>query len=401
MTSYSAPKEKAKAILSIAAWWPEGTHVGGVFIREHVEAVADHYQMIVVHGIVNKGNSLWPSIRISSSIENGIPVHRIKIHTWLRRFGMAAYLIRRSYRKVIDKLARQYDLRLMHIHVRTDETEQAKAIARDLDLPIVITEHNTFYNLGLATLEAKSREQKRKAVHDWFDDRRIHKVMPVSEDLANTLKEVFGVSENKIRVIPNIAAPMFKPVPHPATGRFQLMLAAYWRPVKDHNVFIDALKLMPNNLVDHCTIIWGGTGPSMDHIRERCEKELPNVDIRFTGHLEKEAMAEFMQSSDVFLLPTTCENLPCVIAESLSCGTPVISMKLNGIPEMVNEYNGILVPPRAANELAEAITTVMRSPERFNRSSIASNAQKRYSVEAVADQILEVYNEVLLEHRSG
>jgi glycosyltransferase involved in cell wall biosynthesis len=76
-------------------------------------------------------------------------------------------------------------------------------------------------------------------------------------------------------------------------------------------------------------------------------------------------------------------------------------MKLNGIPEMVNEYNGILVPPRAANELAEAITTVMRSPERFNRSSIASNAQKRYSVEAVADQILEVYNEVLLEHRSG
>src|SRR5690606_10591701 len=129
----------------------------------------------------------------------------------------------------------------------------------------------------------------------------------------------------------------------PPSDQFRIMLAAYWRPPKDHDVFIDAMKLLPPEWMHRCTVIWGGFGPHMEQIHERCSQELQDCDIQFPGYLDRDTMADWMQTSHVFILPTKSENLPCVILESLSCGTPVISMDLNGIPEMVNESNGILV----------------------------------------------------------
>jgi glycosyltransferase involved in cell wall biosynthesis len=84
-----------------------------------------------------------------------------------------------------------------------------------------------------------------------------------------------------------------------------------------------------------------------------------------------------------------------VILESLSCGTPVISMDLNGIPEMVNEHNGILVPASDPHRLADAIMTMFSAHKRYDRNAIAADAFSRYSVEVIASQILEVYDEVI------
>lgn len=395
MISIPDPGKRDEAILCVVGWWPEGTHVGGIFIREHVEAVAEHYKMIVVHGIVSKGSSLWPSIQVLSTEENGVIVHRIKIHTWLRRFGLSNYLIRRTYGKVVHKMERAYNLRLMHIHVRTDESEQALFLTKKSGLDVVISEHNSFYNLGMNKFSARKWDLERKRIRAWFGHSSIQKVMPVSQHLGNTLYKNFGVPREKIKVIPNIAAADFVPGPPPASDRFQIMLAAYWRPPKDHDVFIEAMKLIPSELAKRCSVVWGGSGPHMEQIRERCANELKDFDIRFPGYLDKAAMAEWMQSSHVFVLPTKSENLPCVILESLSCGTPVISMDLNGIPEMVNEHNGILVPASDPHRLADAIMTMFSAHKRYDRNAIAADAFSRYSVEVIASQILEVYDEVI------
>lgn len=393
------PVQNRKAILNIVGWWPGKSRLAGIFIREHVEALSGQYQMIVVHCLLYKSKSLCPTIQIDRTMENGIPVHRIEIWSWLRRAGMAEFLIRRAYKRVIRRIAQEYDLQLMHIHVRTDESEQALYLASHFRLPVVITEHSSFYNLGVHRFSPRKWDKEQKKIRAWFRHPSIRKVMPVSHHLGDTLQDNFHVARKKIKVIPNIAASVFKPGNSPVSDHFQIMLAAYWRPPKDHDVFIDALKLLPPVLAHRSTVIWGGFGPHMEQIRERCSKELGNFDIRFPGYLDKASMAAWMQSSNVFVLPTKSENLPCVILESLSCGTPVISMYLNGIPEMVNESNGILVPPGDPNLLAEAIKTMMTSPERFDRDTIAADAFSRYSVEAVAGQIQEVYVEAIRDHR--
>ena len=295
--------KKTKAILCMVGWWHEGNGIGGIFIREHVEAVAMDRSVVVVHSIVSKSRSPWPTVRVDSTEENGIPVHRIRIHTWLRRFGMFEFLTRMAYSQLIRRLSKQYRFELMHIHVRTDETEQAKAIARMLGLPILVTEHNSFYNLGLARLNPGKREAKRNSVREWFNDPRIKCVMPVSQDLADTLHKVYEVPSEKLVVIPNIAAAEFIPAPRHSSDKLRLMLAAYWRPPKDHHVFIEAMKLLPQTSRDRIDITWGGFGPHMEDIRQRCTKELTDMVISFPGYLDKPAMAKLMQQADVFVLP--------------------------------------------------------------------------------------------------
>jgi len=102
-------------------------------------------------------------------------------------------------------------------------------------------------------------------------------------------------------------------------------------------------------------------------------------------------MAQHMQLAHLFVLPTTTENLPCVILESLCCGTPVLSMDINGIPEMVDGSNGILIPPRDVTAMANALIKILNEPLLFDREAIAAAALERFAQEPVRKKILENY----------
>jgi teichuronic acid biosynthesis glycosyltransferase TuaC len=67
-------------------------------------------------------------------------------------------------------------------------------------------------------------------------------------------------------------------------------------------------------------------------------------------------VARWLGASDVFTLPSYNEGCPNAIVEALRCGRPVVATRVGGIPELVDEQNGILVPPRDVPALAEALT---------------------------------------------
>ncbi|MDQ3100394.1 MAG: glycosyltransferase, partial [Bacteroidota bacterium] len=108
-----------------------------------------------------------------------------------------------------------------------------------------------------------------------------------------------------------------------------------------------------------------------------------------------------MQRSDIFVLPTLADNLPCVVLESHCCGTPVISMQVNGVPELIDEHNGIMVPPGDADALANALIECITQPHRFDRNDISKKALQRYSRKVIADRIDEVYRTVASLHRNS
>ena len=73
---------------------------------------------------------------------------------------------------------------------------------------------------------------------------------------------------------------------------------------------------------------------------------------------ERGAIKSLYRNADVLLLPTYYRNeaQPLVILEALSSGTPVISTKHAGIPEMIrHEKEGLLVPARDPESLARAV----------------------------------------------
>ncbi len=390
------PSIQGGHVLCIAGWWPDENGVAGIFIKEHVRAIARERPVTVVYAEVHKGGIGWPRMVSSFAYEDGLPVHRIRIDTPIRRFKVADRLVRSAYRKLINRLHRECGFDLIHVHVRTEVTSQVLDIASIMDLPVVVTEHNSYYHLGINTLPRREQWAQRKAIAKWFDHPNIKAVLPVSHDLAKVLCNDFGVDQSIISVIPNIANAVFKPAIKPGSPPFRIVLAAVWRPPKDHDVFIDAMALIPLAMRHRCQVDWVGYGPNMDVIRSRCSKELTGVDIRFHGMLLKSDLAVLMQKAHLFVLPTTADNLPCVVIESLCCGTPVLSMNVNGLPELVDGSNGILVPASDPDILAQALMQCINDGDRFRTEDIARDAQLKFSEDAVAERIEQVYTRVLL-----
>lgn len=377
----------------IAGWWPEPGGVTGIFIREHVKAIATRRPVEVVFVQVIKHMVPWPAVEHTTAVEEGILVRRITIRTPLRRFGFPEFIARLVFRRLLARIRRTRPIAVVHIHVRTELTEQAVPASRAMGIPIVLTEHNSFYHLGIRDLPGPEQARQRAAIRRWLSNDAIVHIMPVSHDLARVLEQDYGVAGHRMTVVRNVAAKDFVPPPTPPQGRFRMLLAAVWRPPKDHDVFIRALALLPTELRMSCMIEWAGFGPDMERIRQRCADELPGVDILFPGQLNKAGLARAMQAAHLFVLPTKADNQPCVVLESLCCGTPVVSMAVNGVPEMIGPDNGLLVPPGDPAALAGALAECISGSATFDRWAIAKAAQDIYSQEAIGAAIEAVYQQ--------
>jgi glycosyltransferase involved in cell wall biosynthesis len=88
----------------------------------------------------------------------------------------------------------------------------------------------------------------------------------------------------------------------------------------------------------------------------------------FPGLLSSVQIAEWMAAADVFCLPSYSEGCPNVVVEAIACGRPVVATNVGGIPELVDESCGILIPPRDSRSLAEALERALSTswdPERI------------------------------------
>jgi glycosyltransferase involved in cell wall biosynthesis len=108
-------------------------------------------------------------------------------------------------------------------------------------------------------------------------------------------------------------------------------------------------------------------------------------------------IAQLMRSADLFVLPSRLETFGAAIAEALTSGLPVVSTKVGGIPELVDESNGRLVPRDDAVALAEALADALESIDTFDRRAIAAAAAGRYDLKVVGEQLTQVYESVVTE----
>jgi len=76
------------------------------------------------------------------------------------------------------------------------------------------------------------------------------------------------------------------------------------------------------------------------------------------------ALKQLYYESDIFCLPTYGDCLPMVLSEAGAAGLPVISTRVAGIPEIVEDgTTGFLVPPGDAPALVDALKSLVRNPQ--------------------------------------
>lgn len=114
--------------------------------------------------------------------------------------------------------------------------------------------------------------------------------------------------------------------------------------------------------------------------------------VRFVA--PREGLAPAYADADVFVLSSRWEGLPYVVLEAMSFGLPVVSTRVDGIPEaVVDGTSGLLVPPSAPEALASAIAGVLDDPDTRARMGAAGAAivAERFGLDRMADELVAVY----------
>lgn len=118
--------------------------------------------------------------------------------------------------------------------------------------------------------------------------------------------------------------------------------------------------------------------------------------VQLKNHLPQKKLADYYKNADLFILFSNTENLPCVILESFSSGTPVISTNVGGISEFFPKNFGSLIPVQQEDQLASEIISFYNNEKTFAPpSEMHSYVKQHFSEEVICKQFSHLYDKAL------
>jgi glycosyltransferase involved in cell wall biosynthesis len=134
-----------------------------------------------------------------------------------------------------------------------------------------------------------------------------------------------------------------------------------------------------------------GAGPD----RPQLEQAIAAADAAASIHLHPpcppDDVALWMSAADLVTLPSYMEGCPNVVLEALACGRPVVATNVGGIPEIMSNHCGRLIPPRDSAALATALDQVLAAS--WDANALSAHWSRSWST--VARELLDVFESVV------
>ncbi|CAN5683242.1 N/A [soil metagenome] len=191
----------------------------------------------------------------------------------------------------------------------------------------------------------------------------------------------FGIDVERLRRTPTVdrkAAEIVSRFPGP-----RILFLGRLVPYKGVDVLLQAMRSV------NATAIVVGDGPLKSALESQAASSEIASRVHFLGHLGDEEVIAHLHACDVFVLPsvTRAETFGVVQLEAMACGKPVVSTDLTtGVP-WVNrhQHTGLVVPPRDADALASALTTLVSDASM--RQRMGEFGRRRVEQEFLAEQM--------------
>jgi glycosyltransferase involved in cell wall biosynthesis len=166
--------------------------------------------------------------------------------------------------------------------------------------------------------------------------------------------------------------------------------------VKGPGVLLDALAALRADGVEvEATLV--GDGPSRAAL-ERTIRELGlEQAVTLAGYVGQDEIRRHYEAADVFVLPSFAEGLPVVLMEAMALELPVVTTRIAGIPELVEDgVSGFVVAPGRADLLAGAIRRLLDDPAL--RRQMGARGRERvvaeFDVRHIAPQLRDFFERV-------
>lgn len=136
---------------------------------------------------------------------------------------------------------------------------------------------------------------------------------------------------------------------------------------KGYDTLLQALALLPGDL--HWRFQHIGPGDHLDRLKALAGKLGLDGRVSWRGALVQDEVLAHYRSADVFVLACRIasdgdrDGLPNVLVEAASQKLACISTNVAGVPEfLIDDQNGLLIPPEDPSALAKALERVIREP---------------------------------------
>jgi glycosyltransferase involved in cell wall biosynthesis len=232
--------------------------------------------------------------------------------------------------------------------------------------------------------------------------RPLRRVIAVSNEVeARYARELrvpmhqLAVVRNGIRVPPSVRPPDPVLRAELVRGRpdYVALTPARLHDQKGHAFLLEAAAKVPD-----ATFVLAGDGPLRADLEARAGELGIAERCVFLGH--RRDVPDLLAAADLLVLPSLYEGLPISVLEAMAARRPVVATAIGGTDEAVtHEATGLLVPPRDAPALASAIRRLRADPALAHRLAAAGRerVEREFSSEAMARNVMRVYDEVLRE----
>jgi len=383
-----------KKILWLCSWYPAKTQpFNGDFIQRHAQAAAIYNDIYVIH-VTGDSSGMIAGKKEEITKQEGLTEHIIYYPRSRSLIGklVAHYRWLFYTKEAIRKYISQYGKPdLAHVQVPMKMGIPGIWLNRRYGIPYLLTEHWGIYN-EVEKLNYQGRSTAfRKHTKAIFD--QAAGFTSVSKYLAEGINKL--VTKKEYQVIPNVVNErmFFYEQEKKNAVSFRFIHVSNMVGLKNAEGILRAFKLFLQSERDAELVMVGDTDSS---IREYATDLGLDRDVRFKGEVPYTQVALEMQAADCLVLFSNIENSPCVIGEALCCGLPVIATRVGGIPELVDESNGVLVEPQHEAMLATTMSFVKNNYPRFDRKKIAEEARNKFSYHLVGKELDNIYAGIMI-----
>lgn len=206
-----------------------------------------------------------------------------------------------------------------------------------------------------------------------------------AESLKDLLAEDFSVDPNRIEVIPNgVDTDYFTPDFSKRSAHPSLIYVGRLVEQKDPFTLLKAFRLVLDRL-PHATLVMLGNG----HLRPVIDEFLRTQSLGSCVQVcnGTDDIRPFLQRAWAFVLPSVFEGSPNVVIEAMAGGLPIVSTRVDGVPELIKDYEtGFMVEPQNPEALADAVVKVLSNDEKCRDMGAAARqkAVREFSMERMA-----------------
>ncbi|WP_117208348.1 D-inositol-3-phosphate glycosyltransferase [Allorhizocola rhizosphaerae] len=278
-------------------------------------------------------------------------------------------------------------------------------------VPLVHTAHTLAKVKNLQLAEGDRAEPMARVIGEEQVVEQADRMVANTPAEARELVELYSASCAQVEVVsPGVDLTRFSPG-NRATARARLGLPSYpqkivafvgrIQPLKAPDVLIHALVNLPGVMA---LIVGGPSGSGLERPTALIElaSALGVADrVRFMPPQGGQRLADVYRAADVVAVPSHNESFGLVALEAQACGTPVVAASVGGLVTAVRDgVSGVLVDGHCAYDWAKVLGSLLGSHTWLAELSAgAVNHAKDFSWDHTAARLLEVYSDVMTEHR--